>query len=61
MTAIVDLPAFRKALRAKFAREIFDNDRNPEFDRETDRLLASLNAQLDETPLAEEEKLVALT
>jgi hypothetical protein len=47
-------------LRVRFAREMIDNDRNPEADVETDRLLASLNALLAESPLAEEEKIVAL-
>jgi hypothetical protein len=60
MAEIVDLPNFRKMLRARFATEMVDNDTNPEADVETDRLLASLNALLAESPLAEEEKIVAL-
>jgi uncharacterized membrane protein YccC len=60
MTELIDLTAFRRALRDRFAAEIVDGDRNPETDREIDRLLAALNTSLDNAPLAEEEKLLAL-
>jgi DNA primase len=60
LAEISDLAAFRRALRETFVAEIIEGDRSPQADREIDNLLASLNASLDEAPLAEEEKLSAL-
>lgn len=60
MAEIVTMAEWLKKMREQLAHEIIDADRNPESDIEADRLLASLSIALDEAPLAEEEKLLAL-
>ena len=60
LAKVVELLEFLRSLGARFAAELLKAGSSPETDREIDRLLRALNTCLDEAPLTQEEKLVAL-
>src|SRR5262245_59695731 len=60
MAEIVKMDEWRKCTRDSFTREILHHDRNPVSDTETDRLIATLNSFIRDTPMAAEEKLVVV-
>jgi hypothetical protein len=60
MVEIVNLAEWRKRTREEFTEEILHHDRNAVPDDETDRLIATLNTLIHDTPMAHEEKLVVV-
>jgi hypothetical protein len=60
MVEIVNLAEWRKRTREDFTEEILHQDRNPFPELETDRLIATLNTLIRDTPMADEEKLVVV-
>ena len=61
MVKIVSLADHRKRIRDDFVTEILHHDRHPAPDDvETNRLIRTLNTLMAETPLAGEEKVVAV-
>src|SRR5687768_9795813 len=60
MVEIVNLAEWRKRTREGLTEEILHHDRNPVPEVETDRLIATLNALIRDTPMADEEKLVVV-
>ena len=61
MVEIVRLVEHRKRIRDDLTVEILNHDRHPAPDDiETDRLIRTLNALMAETPMAGEEKVVAV-
>jgi DnaB-helicase binding domain of primase len=58
MAKIVSTAEWRKRTRDDLTAEILHHDRHPVPDVETDRAIAALNKLFDETPMADEEKLV---
>ena len=61
MAEIVRLIEHRKRIRADLTAEILNHDRHPAPDDvETDRLIRTLNTLMTETPMAGEEKVVAV-
>ena len=60
MVEIVSLAEWRKRTREELTEEIQHHDRNPVPELETDRLIATLNTLIRDTPMADEEKLVVV-
>ena len=60
MVEIINLAAWRKRTREEFTEEILHHDRNPVPELETDRLIATLNTLIRDTPMADEEKLIVV-
>ena len=60
MVEIVNLAEWRRRTREEFTEEILHHDRNPVPGDETDRLIATLNTLIHDTPMADEEKLVVV-
>ena len=58
MAKIVNMAEFQKRIRDQLTAEILHHDTHPVPDTETDRLYATLNTLVAETPMADVEKVV---
>jgi hypothetical protein len=58
MAKIINMAEFQKRMRNELAAEILHHDQHPVQDTEADRLYATLNKLMAETPMADEEKII---